>query len=173
MLVDTSLVSKVYMWPDLRKTSFHVHNSKTHFSPSNSSCSRWLTIQPGIDAESCLDCFCCSLFLRLVWHPRVYGSPSNGCNPLGKQTAGCNSPHDCWLMSLAMDLIPLCDMWRWKWHQWMPLGWFWWRHSLCPPLCGYPPSHPVGVLLVLTRPVKSHLNGGKFSQVFIHPIVGG
>ena len=31
--------------------------------------------------------------------------------PLGKQTAGCNSPHN-WLMSLAMDLAALCDMWR-------------------------------------------------------------
>ena len=31
--------------------------------------------------------------------------------PLDKQTAGCNSPHD-WLMSLAMDLTALCDMWR-------------------------------------------------------------
>ena len=29
----------------------------------------------------------------------------------GKQTAGCESPHD-WLMSLAMDLAALCDMWR-------------------------------------------------------------
>ena len=26
---------------------------------------------------------------------------------LDKQTAGCNTPHD-WLMSLAMDLAPLC-----------------------------------------------------------------
>ena len=31
--------------------------------------------------------------------------------PLGKQTAGCNSRHN-WLMSLAMDLTALCDMWR-------------------------------------------------------------
>ena len=30
--------------------------------------------------------------------------------PLGKQTAGCTSPDD-WLMSLAMDLTALCDMW--------------------------------------------------------------
>ena len=30
--------------------------------------------------------------------------------PLGKQTAGCNSPH-YWLMSLAMDLAALYDMW--------------------------------------------------------------
>ena len=43
---------------------------------------------------------------------------------LGKQTAGCNSPHN-WLMSLAMDLTALCDMWRWKSHQWMPFGWLW------------------------------------------------
>ena len=33
--------------------------------------------------------------------------------PLDKLTAGCNSPHD-WLISLAMDLTALCDMWRWK-----------------------------------------------------------
>ena len=31
--------------------------------------------------------------------------------PLDKQTVGCNLPHD-WLMSLAMDLTALCDMWR-------------------------------------------------------------
>ena len=67
-----------YMWPDLRKAGFHTHNSKTHFSPSNVSCTSWLTIQPGIDAESCPGCFCCGLFLRLVRRPRVYGSPSNG-----------------------------------------------------------------------------------------------
>ena len=29
--------------------------------------------------------------------------------PHDKQTAGCNSPHD-WLMSLAMDLGALCDV---------------------------------------------------------------
>ena len=30
---------------------------------------------------------------------------------LGKQTVSCNSPHD-WLMSLAVDLAALYDMWR-------------------------------------------------------------
>ena len=95
------------MWPDLRKAFFHAHNSNTHFSPSNNSCTHWLTIQPGIDAENWPGCFCCGLFLRIVRYPRVYGSPSNGCMSLGKQTAGCNSPHD-WLMSLAMDLTVLC-----------------------------------------------------------------
>ena len=38
-----------------------------------------------------------------------------------KQTASCNSPHDL-LMSLAIDLFVLCDMWRWKWHQFMSFG---------------------------------------------------
>ena len=67
------------MWPDLRNSGFHTHNNKTHFSPSNNSCTCWLTLQPGIDAKSCPDCFCCGLFLRLVRRPRVYGSPTNGC----------------------------------------------------------------------------------------------
>ena len=42
--------------------------------------------------------------------------------PLDKQTASCSS-HD-WLVSLAMDLAALCDVWRLKWPQWMPFGWF-------------------------------------------------
>ena len=42
---------------------------------------------------------------------------------LYKKTASCNSPND-WLMSLSMDLVALCDMWRLKWHQWMPFGCF-------------------------------------------------
>ena len=58
--------SKTHLWPDLRKAGFHAHNSKTHFSPSNNGCTRWLTIQPGIDAESSPGCFCCGLFLRFV-----------------------------------------------------------------------------------------------------------
>ena len=67
-----------HLWLDLRKDAFHAHNSKTHFSPSNDSCIHWLTIQASIGAESCLGYFCCGLFLRLVRHPRVLGSPSNG-----------------------------------------------------------------------------------------------
>ena len=68
-----------HMWPDLRKAAFHAHNGKTHFSPSHNSCTCWLTIQPGIDAQSCPGCFCCGLFLRLIRRSQVYGSPSNGC----------------------------------------------------------------------------------------------
>ena len=44
-------------------------------------------------------------------------------SPVDKQPAGYKSPHD-WLVSLAMDLATLCDMWRWKWHQQMPFGCF-------------------------------------------------
>ena len=45
------------------------------------------------------------------------GSLKMAPSSFGKQTAGCETPHD-WLMSLAMDLAALCDMWRWNWHQW-------------------------------------------------------
>ena len=56
----------IAMWPDLRKAPFHAHNTKTHhFSPSNDSCTHWLTIETGIYDESCPGCFCCGLFLRL------------------------------------------------------------------------------------------------------------
>ena len=36
----------------------------------------------------------------------------NKCHILltSRQTASCNSPHD-WLVSLAMNLAALCDMW--------------------------------------------------------------
>ena len=42
---------------------------------------------------------------------------------LDRETVGYNSLHD-WLISLAMNLAALCDMWRWKWHQWMSFGCF-------------------------------------------------
>ena len=58
--------------------------------------------------------------------------------PLDKQIAGYNSLHD-WLMNLAMDLGVLCDMWRWKFVA-----------THLPP-----PSHPIGMLLVLAMPVKT------------------
>ena len=78
---------------------------------------------------------------------------------LDKETAGCNSPHE-WLMSLAMGLASLCDMWRWKWHQWMPFGCFsedvaFAHHFVAP--CLPPPSHTIGVLVVLATPVKNYL----------------
>ena len=45
-------------------------------------------------------------------------------------------------------------------------------YSLCPPLSGFPLSHPVGVLLILATPVKSYLKWWEI-QLAIHPIVGG
>ena len=75
-------------------------------------------------------------------------------------------------MSLAMDLAALCDMWRWKWHH---LAGFsqdvaFARHFMAtrPP----PPSHPIGVLLVLATPVKNYLKWQEI-QLAIHSMVGG
>ena len=137
------------------KAGFHTYNSKTHFSPSNDSCTRWLTIQPGIDDESCPGCFCCmwlvseacqmSTSVRVVFKwLHTWSSWQADSWPY------VNSPHD-WLISLAMDLTALCDMWRWNdtngchlagfgeevafarhFDSWLP------THPL--------PSHPVGVL---------------------------
>ena len=61
----------------LRKAAFHAHNIKTHFSPSNDSCTYQLTIHPSIDAESCPGYFCCGLFLRLFRCTQVLRSSSN------------------------------------------------------------------------------------------------
>ena len=54
--------------------------------------------------------FVCDLFLRLVRHPRVLGLLQMTLYLLDKQTASCNSLHD-WLMSLAINLVVLSDMW--------------------------------------------------------------
>ena len=111
------------MWPYLRKAGIHTLNSKTHISPLNNSCTRWLTIQAGIDAESCPGCVSCGLFLRLFrCVHECLGYLQMAAYPTDKHTAGCNS-HD-WLMSLAMDLVTLCDMWRLKWYQRMPFDCF-------------------------------------------------
>ena len=70
---------------------------------------------------------------RVHFHSNLFSSLSdiNECSGgiqmatscLGKQTVDCDSPHD-WLMSLAIDLASLCDMWRWKWYQWKSFGVF-------------------------------------------------
>ena len=75
--------------------------------------------------------------------------------PLGKQTTSCNSLHD-WLMSLGIDVAALCDMWRWKWYQWMSFAGFsedvaFDHHFMATRLH----SQPIGVPLVLATPVKT------------------
>ena len=165
-----------HMWPDLRKAGFHAHNSKAHFSPSNNSCTRWLTIQPG-------SYWCWKLpGLLLLWLVSEVCQMSTASTsvqvafkwlhiPLAsRQLAVIHHTTGWWVWPLIY-LTALCDMWRWKWHQWMPFGCFWWRRSLCPPLRGYPPSNPVGVLLVLATLVKNSKTVE--IQLAIHPIVGG
>ena len=114
----------IYIYIYLYRTKFEkswlpcTHN-KTHFTPSNNSCTHWLTIQPDICTESCPGCFC----YGLSDVHKCFGPLQMAAYPLGKQTAGCNSTNN-WLMSLAIDLTALCNMWGWKWHHWMPFGWF-------------------------------------------------
>ena len=97
---------ELHVWPGLRKAGFHAHNSITHVAPSNDSCTHWLTIQAGIDVDTCLGYFCCSLLLRNISCSSVLGSPSNICIPFDKQKAGCNSVHD-WPMIRAFYWIQL------------------------------------------------------------------
>ena len=74
--------------------------------------------------------------------------------PLDKQTAGCNSPHD-WLMSLAMDLTALCDMWSENDTNGCHLAGFSQDVAFARRfVASHPPSHPAGVLLILATPVK-------------------
>ena len=79
--------------------------------------------------------------------------------PLDKQTDGCNSPLD-WLVSLIMDLAALCDCGGENGTNGCHLGGFsvdvaFACHFVATRLP--PPSHPIGVLLVLATPVKNYL----------------
>ena len=64
-----------------------------------------------------------TFFFYLYGVHKCLGGLQMVLSSLGKQTANCQSPHD-WLMSLDMDLAALCDMWRWKWHQWKSFPYF-------------------------------------------------
>ena len=93
-------------------------------------------------------------------------------SPLDKQPAGYKSPHN-WLVSLAMDLATLCDMWRCNDNSGCHVVVFnedvaFARHFMLPTLP--PPSHPVGVLVVLTIP-KNYLKWQAI-QLAIHSTVG-
>ena len=107
-----------YMWPDLRKTTFHAHNNNTHFSSSNNSCTRWLTIQLGIDAESCPSYFCCGLFLRLIRCPRVLGLLSNGSvSPWQADSWLYFTTQLAYEFSHGFSYFVWYCMWRWKWQH--------------------------------------------------------
>ena len=76
---------------------------------------------------------------------------------LGKQTANCESPHNC-LMSLAMDLVALCDMWRCTNGSHLAVyseDVVFACHFVA--TCLFLLSHPIGVLLVLAMLVKNYL----------------
>ena len=111
------------IWPDLLKGVLYMHSFKIYFSSPFDSYINGPTAHVCDTAKSWTVYFYSGLFLQPVWHPTVLGWPLNGPSSLVKQTADCDSPHN-WLMSLAADLTALCNMWIWKWHQWMPFGCF-------------------------------------------------
>ena len=77
--------------------------------------------------------------------------------PLDKYIVSCNLLHD-WLMSLAMDLAALCDMWSENGTSECHLAVFSVDVALachCMVPHHSPPFTSIGVLVVLTMPVKS------------------
>ena len=126
------------------------------------SCTHQLKIQAGIDTESCAGCFYYGLLCGL---PDIHKCSDNihmAANPLDKQTADCDSPHN-WLMSLFIDLATLCVLcvevkngtngehfvvtsvhiaFALTSISWLP------THPQC--------SHPIRVGVVLATPVKTY-----------------
>ena len=146
------------LWLDLRKATFHADTlftikRKLHTLTNNST------------RESFPGCFCCSLFLWLVDIHKCSGCPQMASHPLDNHTASCNSPHN-WLMSLIMDLATLCDMWRWNGTNGYYLAAFTFAHHF---VANHPspPSHSIGVLVVLATLVKMRV-----IQLAIRPVVG-
>ena len=93
--------------------------------------------------------------------------------PLNKQTAGFYSPHN-WLMSFALDLAALCDMWRWNSTNGCHLAVYsediaFSRHFMATHLPS--PCNPIGGVVVLATPVKNCLKYWAI-QLAIHSIVG-
>ena len=91
-------------------------------------------------------------------------------NVKDKQAASCNSLHNC-LMNLAIDSTALCDMWRWKWHQWIPFGCLYCWCGLCPPLCGYLLTHHSPTSIGIGYASKNYQKWQAIQPV-IHSIVG-
>ena len=82
------------MWLDIRKASFHAHNSKLDAFPVT------FSMVPFEVSD-------------VQYHEYLGGLLMAPAISPEKQTTSCNSP-DNWLMSQAMDLAALCDIWSWK-----------------------------------------------------------
>ena len=103
----------------------HVHNSKTHFSLSNDSCTHKPTFQAGIDVKCFPGCFCRLVSEAWVRRPRVVHECSGRLKmapyipSISRQMAGIHHTNGWWVWPWIYNLAALCDMWKWKWHQWM------------------------------------------------------
>ena len=89
-----------------------MHSFNTHFSSSsvsyiNAPTGYVFTILLKVEQSAFTQAF----FSSLSGVHECSGSLKMAPSSSDKQTAGCESAHD-WLMSLAMDLAALCDMWR-------------------------------------------------------------
>ena len=71
-IVIWSTIEQLHMWVNLRKVSFHVRNSKSHFSPSNDGYMHLLTILASNGTGIFPSWFCCDLYLRLLRRPEWY-----------------------------------------------------------------------------------------------------
>ena len=125
MYIGFVVNSRTYcMWPDLRKLASICTTARhTHFTIKTIAVHINWQFRHVSMLKVALAAFAVACSWDLSDIHEYLGCLQMALYLLDKQTADSNSLHD-WLMSLAMDLAVLCDIWRWKWHQWMPFGWF-------------------------------------------------
>ena len=106
-----------HMWPDLPKGSYTCavsrHTFHHHLLATSMDQQQTCLILLKVEQSAFTQASFSSLSGIHKCSGGLYMAPSS----LDKQTADCESLHN-WMMSLTMDLAALCDMWRWKWHQW-------------------------------------------------------
>ena len=89
----------------------YTHSFKTHFSPPFDDYINGPTAHVFNTAESLTVVFIQASFSSLCDIHECLGGFQSAPSSLDKQTADYDSPHN-WLMSLAMDITAVCDMWR-------------------------------------------------------------
>ena len=96
---------------------------------------------------------------------KSFGGLQMAPSSFDKQRADCDSPHN-WLMSLARDLVALCDFWRDNGTNGSHLAVFSQDVAFaCHFVASLQPAHfhQIGVLVLLATPVKTIQNGEQFS----------
>ena len=154
------------MWPNLPKRSYIHRVSRHPFCHHLMVTSMDQQHHVFNNAEDQTVCFHSGLLFKPVWFPQLLGLPSNGL--IFPWQADCQMWLTARPISLAMHLVALCDIWRWKMAL-MEIIWLFlvWICSLCPPLCGsLSTPHPIGVLVVLTTPVAKMVGNSASYPVY-------